>query len=139
MNEDRTLRDAARRLGAAAADRVDVDRVAEVVVQRLREAPPARTGTWVRMVWLRIAAAVVILIGGGLAVRQVLENDPQRLAAGEYFVSDDLSDLSAEELRELLTTLDDTTAFGGTVTADDNDLTELDAQQLRDVLRSLEG
>jgi hypothetical protein len=138
MNDDRTLRDAARRLGAEAADRVDVDRLAAVVVQRLREAPPARSGIWIRAGWLRIAAVVVILAGGGWAVRQVLEPNPQQLAAGAFFVSDDLSDLSAEELRELLTALDDT-AFGGTVTAEDNDLTELDAQQLQDVLRSLEG
>jgi len=136
--DDRKLREEARRLGAGAAGGVDVDRVADAVVRRLREAPPVRTGTLVRTGWLRIAAAVVILIGGGLAVRQLLENDPQQLAAGAYFVSDDLSDLSAEELRELLTALDDT-GFGATVTAEDDDLTELDAQQLRDVLRSLEG
>lgn len=137
--DDRKLREEARRLGADAAGRVDVERVADAVVRRLREAPPARVGTLIRTGWLRIAAAVVILAGGGLAVRQVLQNNPQQLAAGEYFVSDDLSDLSADELRELLTVLDDTSAFGATVTAGDNDLTELDAQQLREVLRTLEG
>lgn len=137
---DRKLREEARRLGAAAAGRLDADRVADAVVRRLREAPPARTGTWIRTGWLRIAAAVVILAGGGMAMRQVLQNDPPQLAAGgEYFVSDDLSDLSAEELRELLTVLDDTSPFGAPVTAGDNDLTELDAQQLREVLRTLEG
>ncbi|MDP3909000.1 MAG: hypothetical protein Q8Q14_01290 [Gemmatimonadales bacterium] len=135
--DDRELWDAARRLGAAAADRVNVDRVAEAVTRRLREAPPTRFG------WLRIAAAVVALLGGGLAVREVVRQNGRAGVESAYFVADDLSDLSAEELRELLAALDDTSGPGGVgglgPPEGGSDLTELDALQLRAVLRTLEG
>jgi hypothetical protein len=127
--DDRILRDAARRLGTAAAGRLDVERVAAHVTRRLRESPPVRFG------WLRIAAAVAVLVGGGLTARAVLERDTP--GGPPSFVADDLTDLSAEELRELLAALDDTTALPALDA--DTDLTELDAQQLRAVLRTLEG
>jgi hypothetical protein len=136
-SHDGTFHETAQRLGQTAADRLDVDLIARNVVEQLREQPARRT-TWIRETWLRVAATVVILLGGAFALRQVW---PSR--GGEHvahFVADDLSDLSADELRAVLTSFDDLVA-GDSVAVPEGgtDLRELDAQQLRAVLRSLEG
>jgi len=137
MNEDR-LNALARRLGTNAAERLDVEATARTVVQRLREQPVPRV-TWIQQTWLRIAATVVILVGGAVAVRQVrIGGDSSEHVA--HFVADDLNDLSADQLRDMLSAFDvivttDTVA----VPESSGDLRELDAQQLRAVLRSLEG
>src|SRR3989442_16027169 len=72
MNDDATLHDdelqeVARRLGARAAERLDVEGTAQAVVARLRTQPRAeiRGLGWIRPAWLRIAAMLVIVVGGG--------------------------------------------------------------------------
>lgn len=136
MNEDAKLRDAARRLGVQAAEKLNVERVTAGLVQRLRdERAAAMRPAWMQPVWLRIAAAVVVLVGGGLVWRQVVNS---AVPHGAHFVTDDLTDLSADQLRDVLSTLDETLNQGGTTLPDD-DLEDLDAQQLQAVLRSLEG
>ena len=57
---------------------------------------------------------------------------------GAHFVTDDLTDLSTDQLRDVLNTLDETLKLGSTTLPDD-DLEDLDAQQLQAVLRDLEG
>jgi len=138
VNEDAKLHEAARRLGTAAADKLDVDRIAAAVVERLRSdsAPAAHPAwRWIQPAWLRIAATVLVLVGGGLVLQQV--RNPTT-AHGAHFVTDDLTDLSADQLRDVLNTLDETLDLGST-TLPEADLEDLDAQQLRAVLRSLEG
>ena len=49
----------AKRLGNAAAGRLDVDATARKVVERLRE-QPVRRALWIQQTWLQIAAALVI-------------------------------------------------------------------------------
>ena len=130
MNED-NLAQAARNLGARAAERLDVDATARKVVERLREQPARRT-PWVQSTWLRIAAAVVLVVGGGLGVRSLIPN-PQTPSSG-HLIADDLKDLSTDELRTLLATFDQ--IIDESVVPDStSDLQELDAQQLRDLLR----
>jgi hypothetical protein len=128
----------ARSLGQRAADRLDVEAIAQKVVQRLRE-EPARRPVWIHQTWLRIAAALVIVVGGAFALRQMW---PGR-ASGKHlahFVADDLSDLSTVELRNVLSSFDDLVASDSVAVPESStDLRELDAQQLRAVLRSLEG
>ncbi|HYU08603.1 MAG TPA: hypothetical protein VEK77_04390 [Gemmatimonadales bacterium] len=137
MNEDR-LNELARRLGADTAERLDVDATARKVVQRLRE-QPARRAIWIQQAWLRIAATVVILVGGAVALRQVrIGRDSAEHIP--HFVADDLSDLSADELREVLTSFDEIVAGDSVVVPESGtDLNELDTQQLRALLRSPEG
>jgi hypothetical protein len=136
VNEDAKLHEMARRLGAAAADKLDVDRIAALVVERLRSDPAAAARpSWIRPAWLRVAAALLVLAGGGLVLRQVRNPTTTH---GAHFVTDDLSDLSADQLRDVLTTLDETLDLGST-TLPEADLDDLDAQQLQAVLRSLEG
>jgi len=136
VNEDARLHEAARRLGMAAADKVDVDRMAAAVVERLRsEAANASRPAWFRPAWLRMAAAVLVLAGGGLVLRQMMGPTTGHEA---HFVTDDLTDLSADQLQDVLNTLDETLDLGSTMLPE-ADLDDLDAQQLQAVLRSLEG
>lgn len=130
MNDDKLIQ-AARNLGARAAERLDVDATARKVVERLREQPAHRT-TWIQSTWLRIAAAVVIVVGGGLGVRSLIPN-PQSPVSG-HLIADDLQDLSTDELRMLLAAFDQILDESG-VPDSTSDLQELDAQQLRDLLR----
>jgi len=134
--QDAKLHEAARRLGSAAAERVDVERIAVAVVEQLRREPAGATRPgWIQPAWLRIAAALLLLMGGGLVVRQM---DGPKAAHDAHFVTDDLTDLSADELRDVFNTLDETLDLGNT-TLPEGDLEDLDPQQLRAVLRSLEG
>ena len=137
MNSER-LESLAKRLGTEAAARLDLEATARKVVERLREQPVRRT-VWIQQTWLRIAAALVIVVGGAVAIRQ---GQPARLSGthGAHFVSDDLSDLSTDELRDVLAAFDEWISSDSVAVPEGStDLHELDAQQLRAVLRSLEG
>jgi hypothetical protein len=136
-DDDAKLQEIAKRLGARAAERLDVAQTARAVLERLRE-QPAAPSAWVQPAWLRIAAALVILVGGAVGLRQVWRGYGDDHAA--HFVADDLRDLSADQLRDVLATLDETLTRDSTALPDGSgDIDELDAQQLRAVLRSLEG
>ena len=140
MNDDARIEQLAQRLGTEAAERLDVRATARKVVERLREAPAQRT-TWVRPAWLRIAAAVVVLVGGGVLVGRLTTGHRPRVSEhAAHYVADDLSDLSATELRDVLTSFDQIISTDSVAPSDSsNDLHQLDAQQLREVLRTLEG
>lgn len=140
MNEDR-LNQLARRLGANAAERLDVEATARQVVQRLREQPARRGGIWIQQTWVRIAATVVILVGGAMAVSRLAPwRRPGVGPAHAHLVADDLRDLSAEELRDVLMSFDEIVASDSVVVPESGtDLNELDTQQLRALLRSPEG
>ena len=62
-----------------------------------------------------------------------------RAHAAAHLVADDLSDLSTDELRDVLGSFDQLIGDSVAVPEGSTDLHELDAQQLRAVLRSLEG
>ena len=130
------LENLAKRLGTDAANRLDVEATARKVVERLRE-PPVRRIAWVQQAWLRIAAALVIMVGGAVAIRQNVVRNGVHPA---HLVADDLGDLSTDELRDVLTTFDELISTDSVAVPEGStDLHELDAQQLRAVLRSLEG
>jgi hypothetical protein len=131
------LEDLAKRLGAQAADRLDVERVQHAVLAGLRGVPPSERPTWIQPTWLRIAAMVVILVGGGLIARELARSRDSGHAIA-HLVADDLRDLSSDQLREVLNTLDQTLESGRTAPSDSS-FDDLNSQQLRAVLRSLEG
>jgi len=143
MNDETRLNDIAKRLGARAADRLDVQATAQKVVERLRAGEqPARRPSWVQPAWLRIAAALVLLVGGVFLVQRVSTNEQdlghQGVAA--HMVADDLAGLTTAQLQEVLRGFDE--LMDSTVSPEDSTETDydaLDAQQLRTVLRSLEG
>jgi len=130
MTEEK-LEQLAKRLGARTAERLNVDAIAQQIAQRLREQPVSRT-LWIRQTWVRIAAAVVILIGGAVVASRLTPGRPTHMA---HLVADDLNDLSTDQLRSVLTTLDDIVSVDSVVSDSTADLHELDTQQLRTILR----
>lgn len=135
---DEALRHAVQRLGARAAERLDVEATAARVVERLRREPRAAPWTWIRPVWLRIAAAAVVLLGGALLVADRLS--PERgTAVAAIPTGAELYGLSASELEELLATLDRTLDLDAPLPGAESGLDELSEDQLRTVLETLEG
>ena len=134
--DDAALRRLAARLGVRAADRVDPAAVGRAVVERLRVpgvVPLAGRGRRRGPGWLRLAAALVVLAGAGVVARRLLpvpEPAPR-------LVADDLTDLGADQLTELLGSLDQ--ALGGAAAPANDGLDDLDAEQLERVLRAMEG
>ena len=147
MNDDATLHDdklqeVARRLGARAADRLDVERTAQAVVERLRTEPRAdvRVLGWIQPAWLRIAAVLLLLVGAGVVALNVRGPQlttspllPPASAGGE------LSELSGNELRIVLAALEEPSAERQGVSPQDVGLEDLSALELRALLESLEG
>ena len=139
MNEER-MEQLARRLGSRAAERLDVHATAQSVVERLREQPKPQT-SWIQPAWLRIAAMVVVLVGTGVVVGRITPGrGPGAPGHTAHYVADDLNDLSADELRDMLTSFDEIISTDSAIVPDSSsDLRGLDAQQLREVLRALQG
>ena len=124
MLPDDRLREPAQRLGVQAAERLDVEATAAAVVRRLMQ--PA---------WLRAAAAVLVIAGGVALVRSV---GPRLPVHSSHYVAEDLNGLSADELRDVLSGLDQTLNQTAPLQSEPG-LNELGPEQLKAVLRSLEG
>ncbi|MGH7537458.1 MAG: hypothetical protein ACREMF_02380 [Gemmatimonadales bacterium] len=135
QEHDAHLEQVARRLGAQAADRLDVERTAAAVIARLRTESAATRPWWIRPGWLRAAAAVVLILGGGLMVRSRMGRPPAQVA---HYVRDELQDLSTDQLRELLDSLDQTLT-DATLEPSNADMRDLTTKQLQALLQSLEG
>ena len=134
--DDAALQEVAQRLGVRAAERLDVERAATAVVQRLRTEPRAEVWVWIQPAWLRVAAAVVLLVGAGVVALEMrskmLAPVSVTAAAGE------LRDLSAGQLREVLEAVGQPDEEQ-TVSTQEVGLDQLSASQLRALLESLEG
>jgi hypothetical protein len=125
----------AGRLGVGAAERLDVEHTAAAVVARLRAEGRARRFRWVQPAWLRAAALVALMVGAGLVVRSRLL--PHR-ATADHYVREELQDLSTDQLRAVLGSLDQT-LNDSTIEPADDDFGDLTTEQLRTLLQSLEG
>jgi hypothetical protein len=135
---DTALRQLAQRLGTRAAERLDVERTAEAVVTRLRQEPRGAGRVWAAFdsTWLRIAAAVVLVVGAGLLARPAGQPMPRDVAV---LASPELNELSAPQLEELLRTVAEPGGTRDAVAAQDVGLEDLSAPELRALLASLEG
>lgn len=136
MNEH-DLESLARKIGAARAERVDVERIARGVVAGLKEAPTKPRVWWIRPGVLRVAAAIVLLLGGGLVARRWTGSQPTAAAHPDHYIFEDLNGLSSDQLQDVLTTLDQTLQEGDLPV--DADLNDLSPAQLRAVLQAIEG
>lgn len=134
--EDAKLRAVAQQLGVRAAERLDPEATAQAVVRRLRgEDHSARRG-WPPL-WLSAAAALVLLLGGGLVWRSVGSGGSAPVTAlGQ--VELDLTDLSADQLRDVLNAVDQPIDLEPTDSAETG-LDDLTPRELRTLLRALEG
>lgn len=142
--QDERLHELARRLGVRAAERLDVERTAAAVVRRLREQPAATPAWWVRPAWLRLAAAVVLLLGGAVVYRGAGGGRAGRAEPAVVWLTDEgVSDLSSEQLRALLQSFEQpilpVAQDEGPVSSQEAGLEDLSAGQLRELLHSLEG
>jgi hypothetical protein len=134
--EDHEIERLVRATGQQAADRLDVERVAARVVARLREdraaaRRPARAW-WSSPRVLRLAAALAVLVTGGILVRGVWENG----AEPGLMVAPMLRDLSADELTEVYDSLGvEAPVHEGVAVG----LESLSEAQLSELLRLMEG
>jgi hypothetical protein len=121
------------RMGSRLGSRVhvDVEGVAQHVVAQLRK---DATGApwWRRASVLRVAAAVLILVTGGVLVDRL----GRRTADGEASFPIGLEELSVTGLNEMLDSLDFYMPVSELVPPS---LDELDEAQLRDLLAAMEG
>ncbi len=100
MNE-RDIEQAAAELGSDV--HIDVDQTAQRVLARLREAPP-RPAWWHGTAALRVAAAVAVLVTGGVLVDRAIDNSVTEDSAIALPVG--LEELSTTGLTEVLDSLD---------------------------------
>ena len=135
--DDAQMRALARDLGARAGDRLDVEKTAAAVVQRLREQQPPVARLRPQWIWLA-AAAVALLLGAGLVWRsgQHTARPAPEVASAAGGV--DLSTLSTDQLRDLLNTLDQPFEMQPADSSDAG-LDDLTPSELRALLGALEG
>ena len=130
MNEQDIER-AAAELGSDV--RIDVERVARRVVAELRtKAVPALW--WRKASVLRAAAAIAILVTGGVLVDRIAENSADDAAVSLLPVG--LEELSTTGLNEVLDSLDLFTPASELTPAS---LDDFDEVQLRELLVAMEG
>jgi hypothetical protein len=142
MIDETRLENLAKQLGARAAERLNVQATAQQIVARLREQPVERRPFWIQQTWLRIAAALVLVVGGSAIGLQLLPRHGSVAGVNAHpahLIADDLNDLTADQLRDVLSSMDQIVSTDSVVAPENNDLHELNAQQLRAMLRSLEG
>lgn len=138
-DDEARLAQAARLLGAAAAERLDVEGTAAAVLERLRHegVRPGSRWRWVRPAWWRVAAAIVLLAGAGLVARS--QFFPHETAPLSRYLSADLQGLTSDQLQEVLSTLDQTLSDSTPLVPAEDDWNDMTTEQLQAVLRSLEG
>lgn len=136
---DEELEKLAQRLGARAAERLDVEATAQAVVDRLRaeRAKGEPVGIWLPRQWVRIAAALVIVVGGG-AVALRITGLPAKPSVPVTAAGADLDGLSPDQLVKVLDAVEQP-AGEIVVSAQDVSLDDLNAVELRALLESLEG
>ena len=133
MNEQE-LEQIAARLGQRAAARVNAEQTAAAVLARLR-APVRTVHWWERPALLRMAAAVALVVGGGVVAMKTLhQNAGGQTAAAPVVAS--LQTLSPDELEEVLDSL---ATEGSTNEGSAAGLHDLTSEQLRELLQRMEG
>lgn len=140
---DEDLRQAARRIGHAAAERLDVEKTAQAVLTRLRAGgTPARSPIhWLQPAWMRAAAVVVLMVGTGILIgRGFHEPAPSAgidstvaLAAGGEF-----ADFTSGQLQDVLTGLEEPTEMTPAVHAAEAGVEDLSEPQLQSLLKAME-
>lgn len=143
--EEKELERLARRLGDGAAARLDVERTAERVLARLRERSPEddkvvalpsgrAPAVGFRMPgWLKVAALVVLLVGGGLIGRAAWKGGGSE---GVTAVPYELAELEVSELEEVLDSLSWETPAHQSVSYAMEDLSNEELQELLEEMES---
>lgn len=148
MNDElpREIETALKALDARATEqaaRVDVERVAARVLERLRhgDAAPSRRILWMSPVALRAAAAVVVLVAGGALVTLTMER-PQQSASVKLPVTIPAADsLNSGQLEAVLKAAGEVRPVVDTAAPvlSSGSLDDLSEPQLETLLASLKG
>lgn len=131
---DAGLIEAVRRLGDRAASQLDLDRTARGVVARWRRERNSARPFWSSPALLRLAAALVLLLGGALIWRSV--NAPRAQSVAVVPSDAGLEGLSADQLQAILPSVEQPTP-AAEMTASDAGLEGLTPDELRSVLSSM--
>lgn len=134
--DDKQLEQLAAQLGDRAAEQLDLERTAKVVVERLRlESEPAVWWRKPRVVRALAAAALVLLTTGVLVTMRVASTGSRgaEVAQTELF---ELESLSFADLEEVFDSL---TYEGPVAELSAVGLDNLDENQLRELLTLMEG
>jgi hypothetical protein len=136
--EDHDMERVAKSLGAQAADRLDVERVTAGVLARLRaddaQARAPRRPWWAPPVLLRLAAALAVLVGGGILARGALRHPAAHSTAVVSVPI--LRELTNDELIEVFDSLGvETPVHEGLAVG----LESLNEAQLKELLSLMEG
>lgn len=132
--DEREIEQLARRLGARAAGRIDVERTAGAVLQRV-EQHRAQPVWWRRVPVLQAvaAAAVIVLVLGALLVGRFGGGSGD---GAEPVLLAELQELSTEELTEVFDSLlVDAPVYESSTLG----LQDLNEEQLRELLELMEG
>ena len=131
--DEKRLHQLTSRLGADAAERLDVEATARAVVERLRT-EPVRVPWWRQVRVLQSAAAAVVILAAGLLV---FDRSGDEIALlGDEVIPVAIESLSADELEEVVDSLFfeapvyEQVAIG---------LQDLDESQLVELLQLMEG
>ena len=141
---DQELRQLAQRLGAAAADRLDVERTAQAVLARLRAGDAATRSPiqWMQPAWIRAAAVVVVMLGAGLLLYYHIHHPTTASAGIDSTVTGttagELADFSPGQLQDVLAALNEPVETTPLVHAGDAGVEDLSESQLQSLLRSME-
>lgn len=141
---DQELRQVAQRLGAAAADRLDVERTAQAVLARLRagDATARSPIHWMQPAWMRAAAVVVVMLGAGLLIYYHIDHPTTAVSGIDSTVTGstagELADFSSGQLQDVLAALNDSVETTPVVHAGDAGVEDLSESQLQSLLRSME-
>jgi len=131
--DDRQLDRIAARLGTRAAAELNVERVAERVVARLRAEPPVARSIPVAR-WLALAAGIVVLIAGSVFTIRNQGHEP--VPSEPVALVPALDELSEPELSEVLDSLSWQAPASSRLAAT---LDDLDTAQLEELLALMEG
>jgi hypothetical protein len=131
--DDGQLERIAARLGSRAAAELNVERVADRVVTRLRSEPAAPRSVPVAR-WLAMAAGLVVLIAGSVFVTRHRTDEAAQAQA--VAVAPVLDELSEPELAEVLDSLSWQAPASAQLATT---LDDLDATQLAELLTLMEG
>jgi hypothetical protein len=134
--DDTELRALARQLGAGQAERLDLEKTAAAVVHRLRTERPRAERAHPLRTWLSLAAALVLLLGGGLVWQRGRHGQATASIAAPAGL--DLSTLSADQLHDLLNAVDQPLE-DDPAGSSDTGIDDLTPSELRTLLGALEG
>ena len=134
---DEALRQAARHLGAEAAERLDVEQTAQAVLARLRagDAPARSAIRWMQPVWMRAAAIVVVMLGAAVVYRVLHPVAPPVNQPGSVNV--EIAALLPGQLQDVIAGLD-SVDITPTVNSGEAGVEDLSETQLQSLLKSME-